>query len=119
VIATYGMGAAFSQDLALLTCVAEIRAGRDYADFFENLRATEQMEFAKHLAGLVKPPSDPSTALCVLDTGINRCHPLIEKSLAEADNLSIKADWSLAKSRSGDHQGEDALGLGAAHAFFR
>jgi len=55
VIATYGDGQAFSQDLALLNCIAEIRLGRDYADFFENLHPDEQMQLAKELASFLRP----------------------------------------------------------------
>jgi hypothetical protein len=109
VLATYGRGEAFSQDLALLNCIAEIRLGRDYADFLENLRAEEQMEFARNLAARVETIASPSVALCVLDTGINRAHPLIEKSLSEADNQSIRAEWPPADD---DNHGTPMAGIG-------
>jgi hypothetical protein len=109
VLVTYGRGEAFSRDLALLNCIAEIRLGRDYADFFDNLRADEQMEFATNLAATVQTLANPSVALCVLDTGINRAHPLIEKSVSDADNLTIRADWAAADD---DNHGTPMAGIG-------
>ena len=96
ILAAYGAGEQFAQDLALLNCIAELRAGRDYADFFENLRADEQMEYAKALAAEITPPERDDLAVCLLDTGINRGHPLLDVMLRPADNLSIKAEWPAA-----------------------
>lgn len=42
IVAAYGKGSSFSTDLALLSCIAEIRRGRDYADYFVSLRPEEQ-----------------------------------------------------------------------------
>ncbi len=96
ILAVYGTGNQFALDLALLNCIAEIRAGRDYADFFENLRVDEQMDFAKSLAAEICRPAQDSLAVCVLDTGVNRGHPLLDAMLHPADNLSINTGWAAA-----------------------
>jgi len=109
ILTTYGRGHAFAGDLALLNCIAEIRLGRDYADFIDNLRADQQMQFAINLADRVHIVENPIVSLCILDTGINRAHPLIEKSLSAANNLSIRADWPAADD---DNHGTPMAGIG-------
>ena len=108
ILAAYGLGSAFSSDLDLLNCIAEIRFGRDYADFFDNLGAADQAEWSQDILGRVDLPADGSVAVCVLDTGINRAHPMLLQSLASTDNLSIKAAWPAADD---DNHGTPMAGL--------
>jgi hypothetical protein len=94
IIAAYGHGVDFSKDLALLSCVAEIRRGRDYADFFDALRPTEQASWAKDLLARTEAPDVHAPFVSVLDTGINRGHPLLEGMIAERNNLTINQAWA-------------------------
>ncbi len=96
ILAVYGPGSAFSTDLAMLSCIAEIRRGRDYADFFDSLRPPEQAEWAKDLKQRTQIANGDAPYVSVLDTGINRGHPLLEQLIPEADNLTIEAAWSAA-----------------------
>lgn len=108
IVAAYGPGAAFSSDLALLNCIAEIRFGRDYADFFDNLQAADQAAWSQDILERVDLPADANVAVCVLDTGINRAHPMLSQSLASADNLSIRVAWPAADD---DNHGTPMAGL--------
>jgi hypothetical protein len=96
IVAAYGLGSSFSKDLALLSCVAELRRGRDYADFFDALRPDEQAAWAKELLQRVNARNPDGPYISVLDTGVNRGHPLLDHLIPEADNLTINADWSAA-----------------------
>lgn len=96
IIAVYCCGRNLSSELALLNCIAEIRRGRDYADVFSGLRPQEQVEWAYDLLHRVLPAGDGAPFVSVLDTGINRGHPLLEEFIAETDNLTVESSWSAA-----------------------
>ena len=96
IIAAFCKGSDLAADLALLNCIAEIRKGRDYADVFSGMRPQEQVEWADELLDRIVPANDDAPFITVLDTGINRGHPLLEEFIAETDNLSIDSAWSAA-----------------------
>lgn len=80
---------------ALLACVAEIRSGRDFAEFIESLPVNQQAEFGRELLGRTSYPTT-GPRICIMDTGVNRGHPLIEPLLAEQDSHTIKEAWGRA-----------------------
>ena len=96
IVAAHGKGSAFADDLAILNCIAEIRRGRDYADFFTGLTVQEQAQFADDLKKRTQPVPLDSPCVSVLDTGINRGHPLLESLIPTADNMTIKPAWGAA-----------------------
>ena len=108
VVAVQGNGSAFAADLALLNCVAEIRKGREYADFFTSFPIPEQARFVDDLSRRTQPAASNAPFISVLDTGINRGHPLLEPLIPEADNLTIKPEWSAADD---DDHGTGMAGL--------
>ncbi|HYE31393.1 MAG TPA: S8 family peptidase [Methylomirabilota bacterium] len=95
VVCAFGESAMLARNFALLSCIAEIRMVHDYADFFEALRPPEQAEWAEDLIRRTRT-SASSSCLTVLDTGINRGHPLLRSLLPEPRNLTVYADWSAA-----------------------
>lgn len=96
IVAAYGQGDSFSKDLALLSCIAEIRRGRDYADYFDSLHPKEQAEWAKDCLARMEVSRPDAPYISVLDTGINRAHPLLSHLIPENDNLTINQAWSAA-----------------------
>ncbi len=108
IVAAYGEGNLFSRDLALLNCIAEIRRVHDYADFFEALRPEERAEWANNLIGRTNLPAEDAPSVTVLDTGINRAHPLLDALIPEPRNLTINAAWSAADD---DNHGTMMAGL--------
>jgi hypothetical protein len=52
---------------------------------------------------------DSQIAVCILDTGANNGHPLLEPLLADEDCQSYRSDW-----QSSDHQGHGTLMCGLA-----
>jgi hypothetical protein len=101
ILAVGGTLAAFRQSVSLLNCMAELRIGRNFAGDFDNMPVQDQQAWAAALQLLLEPePSlvnprsrDERVALCVMDTGVNRGHPLIAERLPETRNLTIKDDW--------------------------
>jgi len=79
---------------ALLACIAEIRAGRDFAEFIQELPVAEQADWGRNLLARLDAPDD-AVAICLLDTGVNR-HPLLAPVFAEGDAHTIKDAWGRA-----------------------
>ena len=86
--------AAIQQSIATLNSIAELRRAKETADFFDALSFEEQSEWLGHLLerttfnGGAEAPH-----VCLLDTGINRGHPLISPVLNADDLHSVEPAW--------------------------
>ena len=92
VVLAFGTGEQMSTSVELLDCVAEIRLAKETASFFTE-RAYEQRQWVDAYRELVMPPPPDAPAVCVLDTGVTRMHPLIGVALAAGDTLTCDPDW--------------------------
>ena len=83
------------RSIMLLNSIAELRRARETAEFFESLRPNEQQEWLEDLLKRSKYPSvgDGVPHICLLDTGVNRGHRLLEPALAPADLHTIEPAW--------------------------
>lgn len=79
---------------------AELRAAHENSNFFTGLSPVEQAQWVNDLVDRTDPPPGDAAAVCILDTGINRGHPLLERSLAEVDLHTCNPAWGTA-----DHDG--------------
>ena len=78
---------------ALLNFVSELRHPALTAEFFIEQTPSEQHQWAADLkTRLVLPPAD-APAVCVLDTGVNRGHPLLADLLNISDHDTVRAEW--------------------------
>lgn len=100
----------FGHSVALMNCIAEIRRVGEYADFYDNLAPQEQRRHVDNLLGRLRMEGDGSLAVCVLDTGVERGHPLLEPLIPPAANQTINAAWGTADDQ--DH-GTPMSGLAA------
>jgi hypothetical protein len=80
----------------LLNCLAELRKPQDFADFFVGQTVAEQAGWVDDLKGRAVSPPNTAPAICVLDTGINRGHPLVADFLPEAANQTVNPGWGSA-----------------------
>ena len=103
VVMARGTRAQLEKSTALLACISEIRAGRDFAEFIQNLPVVEQAEWGRHLLERIDQIDD-NVAICILDTGVNRGHPLLQSFIAETDTRSIKSEWG-----TEDHYGYSTI----------
>jgi len=80
----------------LLTQLAELRRGRTLATEMVTLPAVDQREWIDDLLSrlAVAPKSAPSVLL--IDSGVNREHPLLVDSLAKTDWHAVYSAWSKA-----------------------
>lgn len=104
---------ASAQQLALsldvLNDLAELRSVHQPAGFFANLNAAEQADWIADLRGRTADPPEGAPAICILDTGINRGHPLLQPSLRPQDLHSCDPAWNRA-----DHHGHGTQMAGLA-----
>ncbi|PDT12450.1 S8 family peptidase [Rhizobium sp. M1] len=75
--------------------VSELRRANDSPVFFLEDARESQNEWVDDLAARIVWPGNEVPAVCVLDTGINRAHSLIEPALAAADQHAIDRDWGV------------------------
>ena len=83
VVLMFGSEQQFSTSVMTLNCVAELRRAKETAHFFDGMTPTEQQEWVDDtLARLTVAHDEDSTPrVCLLDSGVNRAHPLVALSL--------------------------------------
>ena len=91
-----------AQLVTLTLSVSQVRLASTTAEFFDSISATDQHAFAQELKHRVTyaPRSDDSTRICLLDTGVNRGHPLIAPALDVEDCHAANPAWG-----EDDHHG--------------
>ncbi len=90
----------FLESILLLNCLAELRRARFTAEVFVRLARSQQHEWIERFKSRLVSPNDAAPAICILDTGINNGHPLIEPGLALSDMHTYNPSWGVA-----DHHG--------------
>lgn len=94
--------------LSVLDDLAELRGANTPTSFFLNQKNTEQAEWVRDLASRTRPADRDAAAVCVLDTGVNRGHPLLEGSLAPEDCHALTPAWG---THDHDGHGTEMAGL--------
>lgn len=97
VILARGSRAQFTSSPDLLSVIAELRRAKETAEFFDSLTPEEQADWVEHLLERIDyaPPGTDVPYVCLLDTGVNRAHPLIEPALADVDLHTIDPGWDV------------------------
>lgn len=98
-----------SASLDVLNDLAEVRRAKETAATFAQMAPDEQVEWAKELLARTTRPAAASPSVCVLDTGVNRGHPLLERSLMAADCHTCEPAWG-----AQDHEGHGTEMAGLA-----
>lgn len=105
--------AQLEEAVPLLDCLAEIRRARATSLEWTNLDAAEQQEIAADAAERVALPSDDAPSVCLLDTGVNRGHPLLTGILHPNENQTIFGDGDASDGYPGSGHGTLSAGLAA------
>jgi len=95
----HGTPESLSRSLDLLSLVAELRKAKELASAYRDLAPRDQRAFVNDLLARLDAPPEEAPAVCILDSGVNRDHPLLSPALAEGDAQTINANWG-----SGDDQ---------------
>lgn len=75
--------------------VAELRLAKDTPSLFLEMPTVEQAEWAKDLIDRIDPPGPLVPAVCILDSGATRGHPLIAPGLQAADQHAYDDAWGV------------------------
>lgn len=97
-----------SDSIDVLNDLAELRRAKETATVFADMGPEEQGEWAKELLARSTPAGAGAPAVCVLDTGVTRGHPLLSASLPPADCHTCDPDW---KTNDHDGHGTEMAGL--------
>lgn len=86
----------FARSGLLLNSISELRKAKETAAFFDELTPEEQQEWADELKARLVQPHDPGLApyVCILDTGVNYGHPLLDPFIDPVDQLTLDDDWT-------------------------
>jgi hypothetical protein len=82
-----------SMSLSVLNDIAELRRAKESAAVFIDASPPEQTEWADELKERTTPPAHDAPAVCILDTGVTRAHPLLIDVIAQQDATSIDPTW--------------------------
>ena len=95
VVLMYGSQQQLARSVMTLNCVAELRRAKETAAFFDGLPLPEQQEWVDEtMARLRLPPNaDATPRVCLLDSGVNRGHPLLAPLIASADLHTVNPAW--------------------------
>ena len=95
VVVMYGSQRQLAQSVMALNCVAELRRAKDTAEFYVGLGGAEQQQRIADLIARVQPPADGDEVprICLLDSGVNRGHPLLDPLIAAADLHTVNPAW--------------------------
>ena len=111
VIPIYATRAAIELLLFASLAVTELRRASATPAFFLNENAEEQLDWSQDFADRITWPDGNAPAVCLLDTGVNRGHILIEPALAVNDLAAVRAEWGTADDRRGHGTGMAGLAL--------
>ncbi|MEL7167216.1 MAG: S8 family peptidase [Pseudomonadota bacterium] len=91
--------------------LAEIGFATDDPAILVELSGEEQDGLVDDLANRIDWPGLEVPAVCLLDTGVNRAHPLIEPALAADDAQAIDESWAVDDHYGGQGHGTPMAGL--------
>lgn len=77
----------------VLNDLAEVRLAKTGAARFDDAAPTEQAGWVNNLRDRTAPCGIDAPAVCVLDTGVNRGHPLLEAVIAPVDATAVDPGW--------------------------
>lgn len=103
VLVAYATAEQFAASIDLLTMLAELRRAKELATPYVSLPVRDQKSFTQDLLDSIRPPRADAPAVCVLDAGVNRGHPLLAVALAEADVFAVDPAWGTADHDPNQH----------------
>ncbi len=89
--------------------VAEMRVAKEVASFFIEQENRDQIEQVRTLLARTSFIESAEICICILDTGINNGHLLIQPVLDDSDLHTVRQEWGI-----DDHEGHGTLMAGIA-----
>lgn len=95
VITMFGSEAQLSQSVLLLNCVAELRKAKDTAEFFDGMGIEEQGTWMDDMLEHAVWPAAGAPHICLIDSGVNRGHPMLAPLLDGHDQHTVDPTWGV------------------------
>jgi len=89
--------------------IAELRIAKEVASYFIELGNREQLEQVQKLLERSSFENEHDVFICILDTGVNNGHLLLQPVLDSDDLHTVKPEWEVH-----DHEGHGTLMAGTA-----
>ena len=101
------------RSMVTLNSIAELRRPKETAEFFDSLERDEQAEWLEDFLGRARfaANSDGPPYTCLLDTGVNRGHPMLAPSLDADDLHTVEPGWG---TNDADGHGTEMAGIALA-----
>lgn len=93
VILVRGTPEQLSRGAEVLGIIAEVRKAKATADLFSTRSAAEQNPALEEALARLTPPPAGSPVVGLLDTGVNRGHPLLAPIISADDAQTLKQPW--------------------------
>ena len=101
------------QSMVTLNSIAELRRPRETAEFFDSLAPDEQVDWLDDLLSQTRFAEETGERpyVCLLDTGVNRGHPMLAPAFDPNDLHTVEPGWG-----TGDTDGHGTEMAGVALA---
>lgn len=91
--------------------LAEFRAGQETAGFWMNEGVVGQQQWVNDLLQRLQIAQDSNIKVCILDSGANNAHPLLNPILVDADTLTVDEAWGTADHEAASGHGTMMAGI--------
>ncbi len=99
VLLAHGTVEQFSASIEVDDAIAEVRRAKEVPSLF--MKSSHEIgEWIEDLQGRTQPPPPDAPCVCLLDTGVNAGHPLLQVAIDLSDVHAVDAAW-----RVNDHDG--------------
>lgn len=96
VVLAYGSLRQMARCAELIGSIAELRRAKETAEALVGSAPVEQREWIDDLLLRLRLPETNAPRVTILDTGVDRAHPLLEPVLAPRDMHSVTPAWGVA-----------------------
>lgn len=93
VVLTFATREQMTESIELLDIIAELRLAREVPTTFTRMPPTERADWQKDLEARLVGPSPDAPAVCIVDTGVNAGHPLLEPAMSARDLHAYDPAW--------------------------
>ncbi|TAU38059.1 S8 family peptidase [Rhizobium leguminosarum] len=111
VVLAHGTEATIARVVSNSDAIAELRLAKDTPSIFLEMGAPEQVEWAEDLVGRLVAPDALAPAICLLDSGATRQHPLIAPALPADNQHAYDDNWGVGDSEFWNGHGTSMSGV--------
>ena len=97
IVLMFGSQQQFTTSVMTLNCVAELRRAKETAEFFDSMTPPEQQQWVDETLARLTPATvtEATPRVCLLDSGVNRGHPLLSPFIAPQDLHTVDPAWGV------------------------